>query len=173
MRLGAEVVDVGDGAVTLAGGARLVADQVVVATDSPVGGADLLLSAEHGPVNNLAVMSDVAPGYAPEGGACIAVSLLGVPTEDDETLDAAVRDQLAAWFGAAVRGWQRLAVHRIAYAQPRQDVSDLDVLARDQRVGERTWVCGDHLDTGSIQGALVSGRRVADQVHGALSAELP
>jgi hypothetical protein len=37
-------------------------------------------------------------------------------------------------------------------------------LAREVRVGDRIWVCGDHRDTASIQGALVSGRRCADAI---------
>jgi len=138
------------------------------AARSPVGGPDLVLAADDdGPVNDLAVTSDVAPGYAPAGAACVAVSLRGYPTDTDAALDAAVRAQLRGWFGRAVDDWQPLAVHRIPYAQPRQDVADLDVLARDPRVDARTWVCGDHLDTGSIQGALVSGRRVAAALLGA------
>jgi predicted NAD/FAD-dependent oxidoreductase len=31
-------------------------------------------------------------------------------------------------------------------------------------VTDGLWVCGDHRDTGSIQGALVSGRRCADAI---------
>ncbi|MFA9430045.1 NAD(P)/FAD-dependent oxidoreductase [Egicoccus sp. AB-alg2] len=132
---------------------------------SPVDAPDLVLAADDdGPVNNVAAMSDVAPGYAPPGRTCLAVSLRGYPRDDDATLDAAVRAQLRGWYGSQVDGWQPLAVHRVPYAQPRQDLPDLDVLARESRAGERTWVCGDHLDTASIQGALVSGRRAADAV---------
>jgi predicted NAD/FAD-dependent oxidoreductase len=72
--------------------------------------------------------------------------------------------QLAGWYGREVADWEHLASYRIPYAQPRQDVVDLPTLRRDVRVGPRTWVCGDHRDTGSIQGALVSGRRCADEV---------
>lgn len=31
-------------------------------------------------------------------------------------------------------------------------------------VGDGLWWCGDHRDTASIQGALVSGRRTAEQI---------
>jgi predicted NAD/FAD-dependent oxidoreductase len=32
------------------------------------------------------------------------------------------------------------------------------------RRGPATYVCGDHVDTSSIQGSLVSGRRAAEAV---------
>jgi predicted NAD/FAD-dependent oxidoreductase len=31
-------------------------------------------------------------------------------------------------------------------------------------VGDGLWCCGDHRDTASIQGALVSGRRTAERI---------
>jgi phytoene dehydrogenase-like protein len=131
---------------------------------SPVGAPDLVLDADgEGPVNNLAVMTDVAPTYATTGqGALVSVSTVGVPDLDDVALDARVRQQLVGWYGVEVRGWELLVTHRIPYAQPRQDVGDLPTMARDVWAGERTLVCGDHRDTASIQGALVSGRRAAD-----------
>jgi hypothetical protein len=135
------------------------------AARSPVGGPDLVLDADGGGwVNNLAVMSDVARPYAPTGRSLVSVSLVGVPTLADEALDRVVREQLTGWYDEQVAGWDLLRVDRIAYAQPRQDVADLPSLAREVRVGEQLWVCGDHRDTGSIQGALVSGRRTADAI---------
>jgi phytoene dehydrogenase-like protein len=138
------------------------------AASSPVGGPHLVLDADgDGPVTTLAVMSDVAPTYAPHGGALVSVSTAGIPDGGAGTLDRAIRRQLGGWYGREVAGWDHLASYRIPYAQPRQDVVDLPTLRRDVRVGRRTWVCGDHRDTGSIQGALVSGRRCADEILGA------
>ncbi len=132
---------------------------------SPVGGADLVLDGEgEGPVNNLAVMSDVAPTYAPRGRHLVCGSVIGVPDEDDRELDARARRQLRGWYGTQVDGWELLRVDRIPWAQPRQDPSDLPSLARSVAVAEGLWVCGDHRDTASIQGALVSGRRTAEAV---------
>jgi predicted NAD/FAD-dependent oxidoreductase len=40
-------------------------------------------------------------------------------------------------------------------------------LVRKQiRFGEGLYVCGDHRDTASIQGALVAGRRTAEVILG-------
>ena len=136
------------------------------ASRSPVGAPDLVLDADDdGPVNNLAVMSDVASAYAPPaGGALVSASVVGVAAGDDVALDRQARAQLTGWYGPEVADWQLLAIYRIPYAQPRQDVADLPLLAREVRVGDRLWVCGDHRDTASIQGALVSGRRTADAI---------
>jgi phytoene dehydrogenase-like protein len=117
-----------------------------------------------GPIATLATMSDVAPTYAPPGRHLVSVSTCGVPEGDDAELVATVRAQARDWFGSAVDAWEVLDVRRIPYAQPRQDPSDLPELARPTRRGERLWVCGDHRDTGSIQGALVSGRRAAAEL---------
>lgn len=114
-----------------------------------------------GPVNTLSVVSDVAPTYAPQGRHVIAATIVGVPGQGDDELDARIRRQLQDWYGAGVDDWRRVRVDRIPYALPRQDADDLGQLRREVRVGERVWVCGDHRDTGSIQGALVSGRRTA------------
>lgn len=141
------------------------------ASASPVGAADLVLDGEgDGPVNNLAVMSDVAPTYAPRGQHLVCGSVVGVPDEDDSELDEAARRQLRGWYGTQVEGWELLRVDRIPWAQPRQDPSDLPTLARSVAVDEGLWVCGDHRDTASIQGALVSGRRTATAVMAASAA---
>jgi phytoene dehydrogenase-like protein len=194
LRLRAPVAAVEPGGVVLAGGGRVPAVHVVVATQgpvaasllggrvevapgrgsttlwyvadrSPVGGNHLVLDADgDGPVTTLAVMSDVAPGYAPTGAALVSVSTVGVPEGDDDAFDARVRRQLHGWYGAEVAGWRRLRVDRIPYAQPRQEPRDLPTLRRPVRVAPSLWVCGDHRDTGSIQGALVSGRRTAEEL---------
>jgi len=136
------------------------------APSSPTRGRpDLHLGAPgEGPIATLAVMSDVAPGYAPPGRHLVTVSTVGVPAEDDDALVGAVREQARGWFGDEVDAWRPLAVQRIPYAQPRQDPDDLPELTRPVAHAPGVWMCGDHRDTGSIQGALVSGRRTAEAV---------
>ena len=129
------------------------------------GRRDLHLGAPgEGPIATLATMSDIAPSYAPPGRCLVTVSTVGVPEIDDAALVDAVRAQARGWFGAEVDAWRPLAVQRIPYAQPRQDPVDLPELARPVARAPDVWVCGDHRDTGSIQGAMVSGRRAADAV---------
>jgi len=165
------------------------ADQVVVATDGPAA-AELLglpdpgsnpvscvwFSADipptttrsivldgrnSGPVLNLAVMTNVAPSYAPAGRHLIAAACPGTLSAD---LEDEVTGQLRGWFGAPVDDWTVLRVDRIAHGQPRQ----APPLRPRQRVRlpDGRWVCGDHRDTASLQGAMFSGRRTAEAILG-------
>ena len=117
-----------------------------------------------GPVNHLAVMSDVAAEYAPSGRALIAVSVVGVPDDSDEVLDSRVREQLREWYGAPVSGWRLERTYRIPHALPDQTAGALDPPRRNVRLRPGMYVCGDHRDNGSINGALVSGFRAAQAV---------
>jgi phytoene dehydrogenase-like protein len=119
-----------------------------------------------GPVNSVAVMSQVAPTYAPAGSHLMAVAVLGVSADGDAELDAAVRRQLGDWFGRQVGGWDLLRVDRIPYAQPAQLPG-----YREGRVGREAalshqglYLAGDWLETASIQGAMTSGRRAAEAI---------
>ena len=195
VRLAATVESVDRRGAMLAGGERLEAAAVVVAADgpeaarltraveapagrattcmyfaaerSPLDEPILVLDGEgRGPVNDLCVPSDVAPSYAPPGAALISASILGIPPLDDHGLEVAVREQLRAWFGAQVDGWRRLAVYRIPFALPAQPPEVLAAPQRPVRLRDGLFVCGDHRDTASIQGAMVSGRRAATAVLG-------
>lgn len=112
-------------------------------------------------IATVATVSAVADRYAPAGQHLVAVTFPSVVDLDDAALDEAVRGRLAAWVDGDVASWRRLRVDRIAWAQPRQLPEDLPTLARSVQVSPTVWICGDHRDTGTIQGSLVSGRRAA------------
>lgn len=136
-----------------------------LADQAPIRQPDLVLAADDiGPVNTVAVMTNVAPGYAPDGTHLISVSMPGIPAGEDADIDRLVRTQLGGWWGAQVSKWELARVDRILHAQPRMDPEDLPTLRRPVRVDDRTWVCGDHRDTASLQGAMVSGRRTAEDI---------
>jgi phytoene dehydrogenase-like protein len=114
-----------------------------------------------GPVMNVAVMSNVAPTYAPAGQHLIAAATPGVVDTDLEGgVEAAARRQLRGWWGAQVDAWRHLRTYSIAHGQP--DQSPPLHPKKSVSLGDDLFVCGDHRDTGSIQGALFSGRRCAD-----------
>ncbi len=134
------------------------------ATHPPIESRAVVLDGEgRGPVNNLVVMSNVNPGCAPPGRALIAASVLDLP-DDDDALDAQVRTQMERWFGVVAQRWDLLRVDRIAHAQPAQPPGTFAARPAPAQVAEGLFVCGDHRDHASIQGALVSGRRVAEAV---------
>ena len=73
--------------------------------------------------------------------------------------EADVRRQLTEIWGVATDRWQLLRRDDIPDALPAQP-SPLRTTS-PARVAEGVYVTGDHRDTASIQGALVSGDRVA------------
>ncbi|MFN0007881.1 MAG: FAD-dependent oxidoreductase [Planctomycetota bacterium] len=98
--------------------------------------------------------------------------MLGVPAAADGALDADVRTQLRGWYGDAVRAWRLLRVDRIAHALPRLGEPSRSAAGAFQGSGSKgLFVCGDHVATPSIQGALESGRRTAEQVHARLAGQ--
>jgi len=114
--------------------------------------------ARRGPVINTVVLTHAAPEYAPPGSALVSASALGV--RDSSAHEAAVRDHLGWLYGVPTARWELIATYPIPYALPAMPVP-LD-LRRPVRTPSGTYVAGDHRDTSSIQGALVSGRRAAD-----------
>ncbi len=131
----------------------------------PVEDPILVLDGEgRGPVTNLAVPSRVAPDYAPPGRALVSATVVGNPGMDDADLEAGVREQLAGWFGDAVWKWRHLRTYRILHAQPEQAVGAPDPAARTVRRDDGIYLAGDWLETASLHGAMVSGRRAAEAV---------
>lgn len=121
-----------------------------------------------GPVNNVQVMSNVAPGYAAHGYALVSASVLGHPAIPDDALDAAARAQLRDWFGDAVCGWRTVRIDRVLHALP--DLQTLDPPERSVLWDNGVYVAGDHRRNASINGAMVSGRHAAEAVAAALAA---
>ena len=115
-----------------------------------------------GPVNNVQVMSNVAPGYAPPGQALVTASVLGQPGLPDDVLERAARAQMGGWFGPQVGGWRLLAVHHVPHALP--DLPSVEPPERPGHVRGRLFLTGDWLRNGSIDGALVAGRHAAEAV---------
>lgn len=166
-------------------GARAVFALHFAAPRPPVDEPMLVLGGDgDGPINNLAPTSLVAPEYAPSGQHLVTASVLAESaqafgleaaagpafvaenpsSEPAVRLVAAARDQMRAWFGSPVREWRLLRIDRVSAAQPRQDPGALQPAERPVALGEGLFVCGDHRETASIQGALHSGRRAADAV---------
>jgi hypothetical protein len=126
---------------------------------SPIVAPMLMLNGDgSGPINNLCVPSVVSPAYAPEGRTLISATSLA------DTTESAVMDQLESWFGSPVTDWQHLRTYRIPYALPNQAAPALATPERDVRRAPGLFVCGDHMDNASINGAMVSGRRAAQAV---------
>jgi phytoene dehydrogenase-like protein len=190
IRCGERVALLEDGGVVLADGRRVKARAVVVAVEGPecarllgeaAGGsratgsfafaaaeaplreaAVLLEGSGGGPVNHAAVMSNVSAELAPRGQALVvAATLPGVDGWDDA---GAVRAQLRGWFGSGVDGWRLLSAQIIRHALPEEAARHPQFGGSPARRRAGLYVCGDHTATPSINGALLSGRRAAEEL---------
>ncbi|VTR76696.1 flavin monoamine oxidase family protein [Cellulomonas hominis] len=122
-----------------------------------------------GPVVNAAVVSRAAPSYAPAGTHLVEATCVLPPDGDAPDRDA-VRRQAGEILGADPRGWTELARHDLRHALPALPPPLRDRVRQDVDLGDGRYVCGDHRDTPSQQGALVSGRRTARAVAARLAA---
>lgn len=135
-------------------------DQPLIAVDGRRGGAST-----PGPVWNTAVLSNAAPSYAaPTRHLVEATTLLDRP--DGDAPEGDVLAHLGAIWGHDTSGWRVVTRHRVEVALP---ATPPPLEARSTvSLGNGVFVCGDHRDTPSIQGALVSGQRAAEAVHASL-----
>lgn len=132
------------------------------AVESPVNKSIICLNGEgKGLVNNVCVLSDTAPAYAPTGQSLISVSILGL--QDEEDLPDRVREELSSWFGETVAQWRHLRTDRIRHALPEQLPGAASQTHGFVKAGD-VWVCGDHAMSASIEGAVISGKRVAEAI---------
>ncbi|WP_060881987.1 FAD-dependent oxidoreductase, partial [Streptomyces scabiei] len=133
------------------------------ATDEPpLTEPALLLDADRsGPVSHTAVISQVDPSRAPAGRSLITSVVLGTPP-DPAHLDATVRAQLARLYRTSTTRWELLAAHHVPEAVPAMPAPH--DLRRPVRLLAGLYVCGDHRDTSTVQGALHSARRAAHAV---------
>ncbi len=197
IRLNARVEALHENELTLAGGESLRARAIVIAADGPsaahlVGEVEpasrsvtcfyysaeeppvplptLILNGDGaGPVNNFSVISQVAPSYAPKDMHLISVTVLGTQALTDIQLGGFIIAQMKNWFGKAASTWKLLRSYRIAHAQPLQLPGALEPPQRPVRIRSGIYVCGDHRDNASINGALLSGSRAAEAVYSDLS----
>jgi hypothetical protein len=112
----------------------------------------------------MCVPSVVAPSYAPAGAALISASVVGMPARSDANLERQIRNQLAGWFGSAVERWEHLRTCRIAHALPVIEPRWTPGPDRPVQIRPGVFLCGDHRESPSIQGAMASGRRAAEHV---------
>lgn len=196
---GARVTSIRPGAVRLGRGRELAAPTVIVATDAsaaarllglplqplwyglttfyhvtndvPDAEAILLVDADQPSIiRNSVVLSAAAPGYATPGYQLVATSVLGATAHDPE-LELRVRARLSALYRTATSQWELAATYAIPHALPAMPAPH--PLRRRVRFAPGLYVCGDHRDTSSIQGALASGRRAATAAMADLAVSSP
>jgi len=107
-----------------------------------------------GPVNHVACLTAVQPSYAPEGWHLFSVNSLIEST-------AGLEDHLCEIFGKVeIDQWEHLKSYSIKKALPKKT----EFGRQNPRNEDGIFLCGDHMETASIQGALQSGLRVAQEI---------
>lgn len=121
----------------------------------------LLDSERRGPVAYTAVASAVDPSRALPGRTLVTSVVLGHHALDAvSALDRAARPQLGALHRTSAQRWELLAAY-----QKRDAVASMPAphdSGRPVRVLSGLYVCGDHRDTSTPQGALRSAHRAAE-----------
>lgn len=112
-----------------------------------------------GPVKNAAVVTAAAPSYAPPGRNLVQASALIRDGADGVPSTADVQRHAGELYGVDPGDWELVHRHEVPEALPAQPPPLRT--RRPMQVSDSVVVCGDHVDTGSIQGAMVSGRRAA------------
>jgi glycine/D-amino acid oxidase-like deaminating enzyme len=152
-------------AAALVPGLPVPAQRVLVTTyhaaDEPPARRPVLLldgTGRSGIANSI-VLTLAAPGYAPPGRHLIATTAPAEAGLDEP----AIRRHLAVLYGQPTGHWEHIRSVRaepgLVTAPPPQGR-----LRQPARLSEVLFVAGDHRDTPSLQGALVSGRRAARAV---------
>ena len=122
----------------------------------------LLNGTGSGETLHVCVPSVIQASYAPAGRHLVSATVLGDARED---VHERVRADLRSWFGEAVDSWQHLRNAAVPRALP---VMGTEAGSVSRPGFERTQagvvVCGDHLATPSIQGAMLAGRNAAEAV---------
>ena len=134
-----------------------VADQ----PGSALAGGDPVLTVDgFGAVLNTVVLTNAAPSYASAGRTLVSASALGLHPDGNDI--PRVLAHLARLYDADTHGWEHVATYPIPFALPSMP-APLEI-RQPVDLGGGVFVAGDHRDTASIQGAMVSGRRTADAV---------
>ena len=151
---------------------RSVTTLYFAADVSPINEAIICLNGSGlGQVNSVSALSDVVPGYAPSGKALLSVVVLGMPEAD--AFEESVREELVSWFGPTVRQWRYLHTDRTQQALPEQlPDSGGDHGTKGFQIHNDIWICGDHLRSASIEGAVVSGKKAAESVMEKITREI-
>lgn len=112
--------------------------------------------------HNVAFPADVSGAYAPAGRSLISVSTHGERSLSEAEITAGVREELVSWFGPAARQWHHLRSYRIAAALPVYLAGQ--PVHQPLKLAEGLYRCGDWAAYPSLNGALATGREVAEMI---------
>ncbi|AUD00760.1 protoporphyrinogen/coproporphyrinogen oxidase [Spirosoma pollinicola] len=121
-------------------------------------------------VHNVAILSDVAPGYAPTGQTLISVSTQSLVMFDEAELTKKIREELNGWFGEGVQKWRHLRTYHIPHALPdyTPEQAGNDAIRQPLQLTDSLYQCGDQTAYPSLNAAMQTGREVAELLIGGM-----
>ena len=124
---------------------------------SPTDNAELIVDSQaRGPVVNSIVMSNLSRSYAPIGQHLISSTTIKHSSESE------VRRHLTQIWGVSTEEWRFLAKYEINSALPLFEPGFKKRHA--VKIEKNIYCAGDYLESPSQNGALLSGRKVAEQL---------
>jgi phytoene dehydrogenase-like protein len=187
--------------VTLTGGEEMQGDAIVVATDAPTAaaltgleaptegmpvtciyfasteklydGSMLLLNANPDAfVNNAVQISNLSAAYAPKGQHLLSATVLGAPEMSDADLAARCREDMASWFpGKDLSKLRQVGIYRVKFARFCQPPGVFATLPPNATPTAGLFLAGEYTESSSINGAMQSGAKAAQEVLRALHRE--
>ena len=112
--------------------------------------------------NNICTISKVAGQYAPENKNLISISVVGKSDLSKKELEQAVRKELTTWFGKETQDWEHLDTRVIHYALPNQSKVLHKIPNQAYKIRKGLYLCGDFQLNGSINAAMLTGRKAAE-----------
>lgn len=124
---------------------------------SPTDNAELIVDSQaRGPVVNSIVISNLSRTYAPSGQHLISSTTIKHSSESE------VRRHLTQMWGVTTEEWRFLAKYEINSALPLFEPGYKKRKA--VKIEKNVYCAGDYLESPSQNGALLSGRKVAEQL---------
>ena len=124
---------------------------------SPTDNAELIVDSQaRGPVVNSIVISNLSRAYAPSGQHLISSTTIRHSSESE------VRRHLTQMWGTSTEEWRFLAKYEINSALP---LFEPGFIKREAvKIEKNIYCAGDYLESPSQNGALLSGRKAAEQL---------
>ena len=124
---------------------------------SPTDNAELIVDSQaRGPVVNSIVMSNLSRSYAPIGQHLISSTTIKHSSESE------VRRHLTQIWGVSTEEWRFLAKYEINSALPLFEPGFKK--RHEVKIEKNIYCAGDYLESPSQNGALLSGRKAAEQL---------
>ena len=116
-------------------------------------------------VNDAAMISNVAPSYAPPGKHLLSATILGTPGLDEAELVSQVKRQLTVQFPACrPDSWELLRIYTVQKAQFAQPVGVWESLPTSKTQTPGLFLAGEYLSSSSLNGAIAAGSLAAKAV---------